>query len=128
MTWETTHQIQGATNAQAASTGFLFGSGSSPTENMEPAGNLALLGGRRASDPMPEGVKPPSRPEFFALIAMARQIRRDVEMLERAIERLGQSEGGHWEEYAALFEDGVPHDGSTWRYDDQDDDDDMSAF
>ena len=114
MTWDRTHQTQGAPSAQPSSTGFLFGSAPAPVANVEAEGNFALFGGRRASDPVQEEGKARPRPEFLALIAMARQIRRDVEMLEREIERLGQSEGGNWDEYAALFEDSTPHDGSTW--------------
>ena len=124
MTWERDSYSRDSVGMHGASSAMHGASGTMAAGTSEPAGNFALLeSGRRASDPVQSAGKAPARPEFVALIAMARQIRRDIEILEREIARLGCSEGGNWDDYASLFEEVEPHDGSTWR--DGEDSDDL---
>ncbi len=95
--------------------------GRSQPSTAEPRGNGVLLGGMRAGDKVQQDDARPLRPEFLALVAMARQIRRDVQTLEAEIERIGRAESSNWEDYIGYFDEGALHDGATWRDDATDD-------
>lgn len=115
MQWETPlrpqHSFRSQEEEQSLDNGLLHPHQDAPVS----AGNCGLLGGRRAGDPLPTEGTRALRPDFLALIAMARQIRRDLEIFERELERVARNESWSMDEYAAMLEDSLPHDGSSWK-------------